>query len=141
MEGLIAGRTAQRDSTLAGLTARKPQVLADYGYTATGYDETGAPTGLTFDPNNPFSKAALLKKNYDQQQAGTQNSMAARGQLYAGSLRNQTASNEFGYQGNNDALVKALTAALVGLAGQERSARTTYDTDVAGYRAGRAPAS
>lgn len=126
-EATIGGLQKKRDELLAGYTAQRPRVLADYGYTAAGYDSSGAPTGLAFDPNNPYSRASLAKKVYDQNQAGTQNSMAARGQLYAGSLDSAKAFNESRYQQGSDALLKSLTEQLVGIAQGERGAKTDYE--------------
>jgi hypothetical protein len=56
IEGL--GKTYRSD--LVGNTEGRKRGLSDYGFTE---DETTG--GLTFDANNPFSRAALLKKNYD----------------------------------------------------------------------------
>ena len=50
----------QRDQGLANLAGERVRTLGDYGFTE------GIGGSLAFDPNNPFSKAALLKKNYDQ---------------------------------------------------------------------------
>lgn len=139
LEGMIGALGRRRDETISGLEAQKPQALASYGYTASGYDSSGAPTGLAFDPNNPFSQAALAKRNYDQRQTGTTNSMAARGQLYSGALTSAKAGNELGYQQTTDALQKALTRLLVGIARGEGAARTDYETGVAQARGQRMP--
>jgi hypothetical protein len=126
-EATIGGLQRKRDDTVSQYEAQKPKVLADYGYTASGYDSSGAPTGLAFDPNNPFSRAALAKRTYDQTQAGTTNSMAARGQLYSGAREQATAGNEFQYQQGTDALLKALTSSLVGIQSGETNAKTDYE--------------
>lgn len=139
LQGMIGALAKTRDEKIGALESQKPQVLAGYGYKATGYDAGGAPTGLSFDADNPFSQAALLKRRYDQQQTGTQNSMAARGQLYSGALQNQKTSNELGYQGNSDAIVKALTAALKRIAQGVGTAKTDYETGVAQAAGQRAP--
>lgn len=139
LDGLIAGILRNRDTTVGQLEAQRPQVLADYGYKAAGYDPTGAATGLTFDASNPFSKAALLLRNYNQQQSGTKNSMASRGQLYSGAFTRGKRENEFGYQRNDDALKKALTSALTGIAGGIAGAKTKADTDISQARLSRAP--
>jgi hypothetical protein len=75
-----------RDDTIAGLKQARTSGLSDYGYT-----ETTGPDGLpqiAFDPNNPYSQAALLRKHYQQAKLGNTTSYAAAGQLYAGSLQN-----------------------------------------------------
>lgn len=123
----IAGLQRQRDDSLAQYSGQRPKVLADYGYTATGYDSSGAPTGLQFDVNSPYSRAALAKRTYQQQQSGTLNGMAAQGQLYSGALGQRQAGDEFGYQQRSDALQKALVEALVGISQGERAAKTDYE--------------
>lgn len=128
LDGLIAGIDKDRDTTVGQLEARRPQVLADYGYKATGYGSDGAALGLTFDASNPFSKAALLLRNYNQQQAGTKNSMAARGQLFSGAFLRGKRENEFGYQRGDDAIKKALTGALVGIGSGIASAKSGAET-------------
>jgi hypothetical protein len=75
IEGL--GKTYRSD--LVGNTEGRKRGLSDYGFTE---DETTG--GLTFDANNPFSRAALLKKNYDTQRARTGQTMAMSGNLYSG---------------------------------------------------------
>lgn len=123
----IAGLQRQRDDSLAQYSGQRPKVLADYGYTATGYDSSGAPTGLQFDVNSPYSRAALAKRTYQQQQSGTLNGMASQGQLYSGALQQRQAGDEFGYQQGSDALQKALVEALVGISQGERAAKTDYE--------------
>lgn len=71
----------------------------DYGYNPDGSINTA----------NPYSRAALYQLNYEHQQAGTTNSLAARGQLHSGAIQNQrnldasnygqaTAANRLAYQ-------------------------------------------
>jgi hypothetical protein len=134
LDAIIGSIISGRESTISGLEAQKPQVLADYGYKASGYDSAGNPLGLSFDASNPYSRAALLKRNYDQQQTGTVNSMASRGQLYSGALQNAKASNEHGYNVADNALIQALTRLLVGIAGREQSTRTGAETQIAQAR-------
>lgn len=126
-DATIGGLQRKRDTTISQLEGQKPRVLADYGYTASGYDSSGAPTGLAFDPNNPFSRAALAKRTYDQTQSGTTNSMAARGQLYSGAREQATAGNEFNYQQGTDALLKALTSSLVGIQSGKTNAGVDFE--------------
>jgi hypothetical protein len=126
-QATIGGLQHKRDDALAQYAGQRPKVLADYGYTASGYDAQGNPLGLAFDPNNPFSRAALAKRTADQVKAGTQNSMASRGQLYSGALEQAQAGNEFNYQQGSDALQKALVGALGGIAAGERGAKTDYE--------------
>jgi hypothetical protein len=127
-QATIGGLQHKRDDLLSQYAGQRPKVLADYGYTASGYDAQGNPLGLSFDPNNPFSRAALAKRTADQVKSGTQNSMAARGQLYSGALDQAQAGNEFAYQQGSDALQKALVEALTGIASGERGAKTDYES-------------
>jgi hypothetical protein len=127
------GRT--RDDTLAGLSAQRSQGLLDYGYNeATG----GA---LSFDPNNPFSRAALMKQSYDRSRASSGISMANAGQLYAGSYQNaQDFLNGNQLQGE-DSLQKSLIRFLAGNTQAQGRAGTNYELGAGqayGDRVGRA---
>ena len=101
-EAAIASSQQSHDITAGDLTRQRAQGLLDYGYTQ---DATGA---LTFDATNPFSQAAMLKRNYDQAQRGNTNSYAARGQLYSGALQNAQDESGFQYQRGSDTLTKGL---------------------------------
>lgn len=93
----------------------------DYGATLAARDPNADPstaTGYSFDwnnveSNNPFSKAGLLVRSYKQQQNRTTNGLAAQGQLYSGAYQNQQAADNFGYQQEQDSLLKGLQAYLV----------------------------
>lgn len=106
-EATVGGLNQTHDATQAGLVNQKQQALLNYGYDYVNGT-------LTFDPKNPFSQAAMLKRSYDQAQTGNTNSYAARGQLYSGALQN--AQNESGFQNQrgNDTLIKNLTNFLTG---------------------------
>lgn len=90
----------------------------DYGIDYTGDPVNGA-ANFTIAPDvdvtNPFSRAALLKRSYQQATAGNTNSMAARGQLYSGAL--QRAQNETGRQNlqAQDSLIKDFASRFGGL--------------------------
>jgi hypothetical protein len=137
----VAAYGQRRDDTIAGYEGQKTSALADYGYGAT-YDADGNVASLTVDPNNPYSRAAQLKRSYDQSKTGTTNSLAARGQLYSGAMTNAQDANDRGYlQGQNDQQ-ESLGAILAGIIGGERTARTDYQTNAAGAygeRVGRVP--
>ena len=133
----VAGLARQRDDTLAGLAQQQTGTLADYGYGAT-FDPQGNVTGLSFYPANPFSRAALLRRNYQQSKTGTQNSMAARGQLYSGALVNAQNTNDVGYLQGENALQNAVTQALIAIARRRSGAGTDYELGVGGAGAERA---
>jgi hypothetical protein len=108
---------------------------ADYGIDYTGDPVNGA-SGFNIadnvDVTNPFSRAALLKKSYQQATAGNTNSMAARGQLYSGALQN--AQNETGRQNlqAQDSLIKDFSGRFGGLYQQwldGQGAATTQGVD------------
>jgi hypothetical protein len=99
----VAGNQSSHDITAADLARDRKNAFLNYGYTQ---DAAG---NLTFDPTNPFSQAALLKRSYDQAQTGNTNSYAARGQLYSGALQNAQNESGFQYQAGSDRLTKALT--------------------------------
>lgn len=84
-------------------------------------------TGLTVDPNNPYSKAAQLQRSYDNAKRGTTNSMAAQGQLYSGALTNAQNTNDTGYSTSKDTLEKNLGSILAGILGQERQVNTDFE--------------
>jgi hypothetical protein len=118
----IAGLQRQRDDTLANLTQGRAGGLLDYGYTE------GPGGALAFDPNNPFSKAALLKVTYDRSRRSSAQSMGAGGQLYSGAFQNQQdLVNRNELQGN-DALQKSLSRFLAQTTQQRTAAGTNYET-------------
>lgn len=80
-------------NTHAYLQSKKLMTQQDYGI-APGFNDYA---------NNPFSRAALLRKSYDTSVRGSTNSYAAGGHLYGGSLRNAQTANRGQYdQGYND---------------------------------------
>lgn len=60
--------------------------------------------------SNPYSRAALLQRSYDQNQRATTNTMAARGQLYSGATQNAADLNAGNYSSAYDALSKDFAA-------------------------------
>lgn len=74
---------------------------------STGYNADGSRNA-----SNPYSQAQLLQDNFHRSQTGTNNSMAAAGQLYSGARLNA--------QGRNDRLYAE------GSAGLRDSASDTY---------------
>ena len=116
----------QHDIDTAGLQQAKQQALLQYGYTQ---DASG---NLAFDPSNPFSQAAMLKRSYDQGQAGNTNSYAARGQLYSGALQNAQNETGFQYQKSNNTLSNALQAFLAQNTGGLAQADLNYQSGLSG---------
>jgi hypothetical protein len=118
-EATVGGLVKNHDATQAGLVNQKQQALLNYGYDYVNGT-------LTFDPRDPFSQAAMLKRNYNQAQTGNTNSYAARGQLYSGALQNAQNESGFQFQKGNDTLTKALTDFLAG----NTAALNQNDTDL-----------
>lgn len=117
----------QRDDTLAGIGRERNQAMADYGYTGT-FDAQGNLTGRAVDPNNPFSRAALLKRTYDQRAGSNINNYASRGMLQSGAYNAAKDNTDFGFlQGTNEN-ERSLDAILGGLIGRTRSANTNYES-------------
>jgi hypothetical protein len=113
-----------RDTTLAGLATQRQGNLLSYGYTQ---DQSG---GLAFDPTNPYSQAAILKRNYEQSRRGTGVGLAAQGQLYSGAY--QTAQ-DYGNQQElqaSDALQKRLLAFLAQNTAGAAQAGSAYEQGV-----------
>jgi hypothetical protein len=91
-------------TTLAALTAQRQQIGQTYGLRQE-------PTGNVIDdPTNPFSRAAALQLAYRQSQRGNTTSMAARGQLYSGSLQNAQNESTRQNQSGRDALIREFQA-------------------------------
>jgi hypothetical protein len=121
----VAALARQRDDTLLSLAGQRTQNLQEYGFTQ-------APTGaIAFDPSNPFSRAALLRKNYQESKQGTQTGYAARGQLYAGALQTAQAANDTGFNQNENSLERALLGFLANNQGAQNRARSAYESSVA----------
>jgi hypothetical protein len=124
-EAQVAALARQRDDTLLSLAGQRTQNLQEYGFTQ-------APTGaIAFDPSNPFSRAALLRKNYQESKQGTQTGYAARGQLYAGALQTAQAANDTGFNQNENSLERALIGFLTNNQGAQNRARSAFESSVA----------
>ena len=120
-----AALESKRDQLLSGLSSQRTSTLLDYGY------NEGDGGTLTVDPSNPYSRAAQLKRRYDQSRRGATNSYAARGQLYSGALQNARDELNFQQGGAEDTLLKQLGAFLAGNTAQKAGAKTDYDLGAA----------
>jgi hypothetical protein len=117
IEGL--GQTYRSD--LAGNTEGRKRGLMDYGYL-----EDEATGGLSFDANNPFSRAALLKRNYDTQRRSSAQSMGAGGQLYSGAFQNRQDLVNRDQLGGEDSLQKSLGDFLLSNTDSKRKIGENY---------------
>lgn len=75
-----------------------------------GFDPSGG-----IDPRNPYSRAALARRQYQDSQRGAMNSYAAQGQLYSGAYRNAQDTTARNYDVTLDSLKKGLQGDLAGI--------------------------
>lgn len=90
----------------------------------TGYNADGS-----LNTSNPYSQAMLLQDNYKRSITGTDNSMAANGQLYSGALLNAQAHNDRTYAESNSALKDQARGAYHGI---DYGQLQTYGSNAAG---------
>lgn len=104
----VSGADNEYGNTIAGLQYGETRAGQDYGFTF-GRDAAGNVDSNSFqvDPNNPFSKMALLSRSYQQEQAGNLNNYASMGQQNSGAYARQAANAKFGNDQANDALRKS----------------------------------
>jgi hypothetical protein len=131
-----AANTADKTltNTVGGITAAEDQTARDLGLTLTRDPTTGLVSGYSIDPNvelsNPYSKAALLERNYKTGQARTLTSYAAAGHLYSSALGGEQGNNTFRYgQGVND-LLSGFGRYLLGTNSARGTAQETHDTTI-----------
>jgi hypothetical protein len=109
-DATVAALARQRDDQLLALRGQRTQNLQEYGF-----NETPA-GGVAFDPTNPFSRAALLRKNYQESKQGTQTGYAA---------------NDTGFNQNENSLERALIGFLTNNQGAQNRARSGFESSVA----------
>jgi hypothetical protein len=120
----------QREATLASLSQQRTSGLGDYGFQETNIDPTTGVGTPVFDPNNPFSKAALLKQSYDRSRRTSGQTMAAAGQQYAGAFQTQQDYvNRQQLQGE-DTLQKSLIRFLAANTQRRKQAGESYQGTV-----------
>jgi hypothetical protein len=76
-QAAISALKGTEGNTIAGLDAAARGRAAEH----TGYTEDPTTHAIAYDPNNPYSQAALLRKSYQQSKTGNTNSYAEQGQL------------------------------------------------------------
>ena len=105
----------------------------DRGAQSYGYDAQG---GRITDPNsplfNPYSRAALLQKSYENTSRYNTNSMASRGQLYSGALQNAQNDASHNYSVGDDELRRSATNYYAGLRDQAVAGTDDARVDTAG---------
>lgn len=86
----LGANAAPYNTGLAQLPGNVGAAAHQAGY-STYLSDPNDPTSINvgaIDTSNPYSRAALLQKSYDQNRAGATTSMASRGQLYSGAHQN-----------------------------------------------------
>lgn len=116
----LSSAVTDRDQTLAAVRQGRTGGLLDYGY-----NEDPTSGALSFDVNNPFSRAALLKKNFDTDRAKSAQSMGSGGQLYAGAFQNAQDATFRNQLGAEDSLQKS----LINMLARNTQAKTQAGTD------------
>lgn len=117
----------QANNAKTGYLAQSRDILKDYGYQE-------GPAAFQFgavDPNNPFSKAALLKQSFERAQRGNTNSYAARGLGFSGAAQRAQNNTLSEYQQGENSLLTALRQNL----GQLGQAYAGVDAELAGQKA------
>lgn len=82
------------------------------------------------DHSNPFSRAAALQTSYDNSVRGTQNSYAARGQLYSGAVQEAQNWNARQNLQSRDNLVRSFMGARQRLDDSDLGAKNAYSSAV-----------
>lgn len=126
------------ENTVTGLKGDRDRTLLDYGYNVQ-YDAEGNPLGntLAFDPTNVFSRAAQLRKRWMESRSGTQNGMAAQGQMNSGAYGRAQRQVNYGESAATDAEIKGLQAFLARNGSQIAGARIAGQTALGEADAGR----
>lgn len=112
----VASANTNLQNTLSGLSSQRRELGINYGLGQYGGSVA----------SNPYSRAALLQKSYDQNQRRTQNAMAASGQLYSGATQNARNFNTGAYSQGRDSLQKDFDARMGQTILGEQSARDGF---------------
>lgn len=144
-----AGYRLPYEQALARLPGDVGTLASDYGFSVKHTDAAPPPTpGAGDDPNdprflpgagtyevtgvdtsNPYSRAALLQRSYDQSRAGNQTSYAARGQGYSGALVNAQAAAKTGFDTGSNQLRGAFNDVIRGWLGNLGAQGGQFGTD------------
>lgn len=124
----VANIGRRRDDTLAYLGTQERDVRREFGFD---------------DTSDPFSRARLLQRSFEQNQRGATNSYASRGQLYSGALQNAQNEVRFGFERGLNAERREYDRVLADIGNRRRGAQTAStdeELDAAGGRVDRAAA-
>lgn len=89
------------------------------------------------DKSNPYSRAAMLQRQYQQNRNQTLNSYASQGQLYSGSLSNARNLDRYNYDKTYDTEERNYQAALADIASGRLKAQRERDEGITGLEAQR----
>lgn len=109
-----------RNSSLAGLAARRTQARQDYGINEDGSENT----------TDPYSRLATLKADYAKIKRGSSANLAGAGFGYDGSFQNQVNADQEGESRGRDSLMKAFNAQMADYNQQEVGIGQQYNTDL-----------
>lgn len=112
-------------NTTAGIAGQQALLRGSYGYNEDG----------SIDLTNPFSRAALLTRTYQQNRAGTENSYAARGQMTSGAYGRMQGANLYNYQQGQDQMQRAYLQENAALLSQLTAAQNAYGDTASGAAA------
>ena len=104
------------NQTQAGLDDQERQLGVGYGMGQYGGDIAA----------NPYSRAALLQRSYNQGQRASTNTLASRGQLYAGAASNAFTANRGNFAQAQDALQKDYAARMGQIEGRRQDAANAF---------------
>lgn len=115
---------AEYDTTVSGLARNRNVALQNNAYER---QQTQANYGFDNPLANPYSKAALLQRSYDQFNKGAINGAAASGQLYSGSTQTGLDEGLFNFGQEYNAQQSAYQNDLRGLTDADLAANTEYN--------------
>lgn len=99
-ENTVGDSNRSYDQTVAANAYQRNRVKQTYGFD---------------DPSDPFNRAAMLQKHYQQRTQGTTNSFAASGQLYSGATQRNLDQGRSDYDQSYAALRRSYDDELFGL--------------------------
>lgn len=125
---------AEYDTTVSGAARNRDIALQN-----NAYERQRAQNSYGFDNPlaNPYSKAALLQRSFDQFNRGTVNSAAASGQLYSGATQTDLNAGMFDFGQQYNAAQTEYQDTLRSLTDKDLAANTEYSDTVQGAEAKR----
>lgn len=125
-QGEMTSAGLRRDQAKLRLAGRQSEAEQGYGYRV---GEDGELDESSF-ASNPYTRAAMMKANYDRQVRGTTNSSAARGQLYSGAVDRARLSDAAAYTGQRSEAINDFTRLMAEIEQGRTDADTSYaETD------------